>query len=119
MDNVMQTLATNLISSLKYLEQGVKDTNSGGREKSMIQILKVLELGMELSSKIISGLIYACLTLLSDKGIHETEVIALLRIFEILLKEYSSKPYFLPQTPDNMKIYSFLAKLVLDNLKVY
>jgi hypothetical protein len=114
----MQSLAAGLISSLKYLDQGPGQTQPKEREKSLQNIIKVLELKMELSNKILQGMFFSGLTYLTEKGIHESEVILLLKLFELMFENYSKKPYFIPQIPDNIKFFALLAKCLVEKLSV-
>lgn len=114
----MQSLAGGLITSLKYLEKGVKDTTSVEREKSINHILKVMDLKMDLSQKIINGIFFSCLNLLSEKEVHESEILAMLKMFTSLFENYSAKSYFITQEGENLKLHLFLTKLVIDKMKV-
>lgn len=118
MDNLMQTLASNLISSLKYLDLGAGQTQPKEREKSLQNIIKVMELKMELSQKILQGLFFSGLSYLSDKAIHETEAILLLRLFELIFENYSAKQYFIPQSQENIKYFALLVKSIVERLQV-
>jgi hypothetical protein len=118
MDNLMQNLANSLVSSLKYLDLGARQTQAKEREKSLQNIIKVLEMKMELSNKILHGMFFSALGYLTDKGIHESEVILLLRLFELLFQNYSSKSYFIPQSQENIKYFGLLTKGIVEKLQV-
>jgi len=118
MDKFLQQLASELIFSIKYLEKGKQNSSTQEREKALQCILKVTEMKMDLNKKIIEGIFFSVLNLLTDQPIIESELLLLVKVLNALFDKYSPKPYFLEKNPDNNNLMALLIKLSLPNLSV-
>lgn len=118
MNKVLQTLANDLIASLRYLEKGKASTVTQEREKSLQSILKIFEMKMELNKKIVDGIFFACLNLFAEKELIESELKLLLQVQLKLFETYSGKDYFLEKANENNNLIAFLVKLTLPHINV-
>lgn len=118
MNQFLQTLASELITSIRCLEVDKSKTTAQEREKALQNILKVFEMKIDLNKKIIDGIFFSTINLLADKSLLESEKILILKVILKLFETFSTKPYFLDKSSENNNLIAFLVKLNLPNINV-